>query len=358
MRIPAVRLKTINSDAHVIEQPHTWSFMDDSDRNFLPMVVNFGSGNERLGAQGNVQKEFWVVDGRIQAKEANLGIDNTTPESREMRDVSARIKHMDELEVDVQVLYPTLFLRPVTQNPRAEYALFHSYNQWLANIWKQAPDRLRWVVMPPLYSPESVLRRELEWAKENGACGVFLRGQECERRLSDPYFDTLYSISEELDLMMGVHSGNGAFQTHDFFGDEAGFNKFKLPVVGAVHDLLMSGTPARFPKLRWGFIEVSAQWVPYLLNDLKIRFQRRGKRFTDDMLKDNNIYVACQVTDDFDHILKYTGGDTLVIGTDYGHHDTSAQIEALRMLREDGRVKPALVDRILGDNAVRLYGLN
>ena len=47
-----------------------------------------------------------------------------------------------------------------------------------------------------------------------------------------------------------------------------------------------------------------------------------------------------------------------MIGTDYGHHDTSAQIEALRMLREDGRVKPALVDRILGDNAVRLYGLN
>ena len=352
-----MRLKTIDADAHVIEQPYTWSFMENEDRAYLPMVVNFGSGNERLGAQGNVQKEFWVVDGRLQAKEANLGIDNTSVESREMRDVSARIKHMDELEIDVQVLYPTLFLRPISQNPKAEHAIFHSYNRWLAEIWKQAPDRLRWVVMPPLYSTEAVLRSELEWAKANGACGIFMRGQECERRLSDPYFDALYTIAEELDLMIGVHSGNGAFQTHDFFGDEAGFNKFKLPCVGAVHDLLMTGTPARFPKLRWGFVEISAQWVPYLLNDLKIRFQRRGKRFTNDMLKDNNIYIACQVTDDFEYILKYTGGDTLVIGTDYGHHDTSAQIEALRMLRERGDVDAKLADRILGDNAARLYGL-
>jgi predicted TIM-barrel fold metal-dependent hydrolase len=351
-------LNTIDSDAHVIEQPTTWTYMDGDDKKYMPSVLNFGSGVERLGAQGNVQKEFWMVDGRLQAKEANLGIDNTPLESREMRDVSARIKHMDEMNVDVQVLYPTLFLRPITQNPRAEYAIFHSYNRWLADIWKQAPDRLTWVVMPPLYSPESVLREELEWAKKNGACGIFMRGQECERRLSDPFFDNLYTIAQDLDLMIGVHSGNGAFQTHDFFGDEAGFNRFKLPCVGAVHDLLMSGTPERFPRLRWGFVEISAQWIPYLLNDLKIRFQRRGKRFSNDMLKDNNIYVAAQVTDDFDYILKYTSGDTLVIGTDYGHHDTSAQIEALRMLRENGSVDSKLADRILGENAVRLYGLS
>jgi predicted TIM-barrel fold metal-dependent hydrolase len=168
----------------------------------------------------------------------------------------------------------------------------------------------------------------------------------------------LHARAGMLDLMIGVHSGNGAFQTHDFFGDEAGFNRFKLPCVGAVHDILMSGTTERFPKLRWGFVEISAQWIPYLLNDLKIRFQRRGKRFSNDMLKDHNIYVTAQVTDDFDYILKYTSGDTLVIGTDYGHHDTSAQIEALRMLRENGSVDSKLADRILGENAVRLYGLS
>ncbi len=352
-----MRLKTIDSDAHVIEQPRTWAFMEPDEQSFVPMVVSHVSGAERRGAQGNLQKEFWVIDGRLQPKEANLGVEDTSLESREMRDVSARLKHMDELEIDVQVLYPTVFLRPLTLNRRAERALTRSYNRWLGDIWRKAPERLRWVALPPLFSTPDVLREELAWAKENGACGIFMRGQECERRLTDPYFFPLYEIAQDLDLMIGVHSGNGAFQTHDFFGDEAGYNKFKLPCVGAVHDLLMSGTPGRFPGVRWGFVEISAQWIPYMLNDLKLRFQRRGKRFTADMLKDNNIFVACQVTDDFDHILKYTSGETLVIGTDYGHHDTSTQIEALRMIRENGAVAPALVDRILGDNAVRLYGL-
>lgn len=352
-----MRLNTIDADAHVIEQPSTWTYMTEDEDRFMPSIVVHASGQERVGAQGNVQKEFWVIDGRLQPKEANLGIDNTTADSREMRDITARLTHMDELKIDVQVLYPTIFLRPLTQNPRAELALTRSYNRWLAEIWKKAPDRLLWVALPPLYSAPEVMREELTWAKENGACGIFMRGHECERRLTDPFFFPLYEIAQDLDLMIGVHSGNGAFETHDFFGDEAGFNRFKLPCVGAVHDLLMNDVPARFPKVRWGFIEISAQWVPYLLNDLKLRFQRRGKRFSKDMLKDNNIYIACQVTDDFEHILKYTGGDTLVIGTDYGHHDTSTQIEALRMIREDGNVEPALVDRILGENAARLYGL-
>ncbi len=353
-----MKLKTIDADAHVIEQPATWSYMREDEKQFTPMVVNFASGQEKFGAQGNLQKEFWVVDGRIQAKEANLGIDNTTQESREMVKVDSRLKHMDELSIDVQILYPTLHLRPLTDNVRCDLALARSYNRWLGEIWSNSDGRLPWVAIPPLYSPPHVLKEELEWCKAHGACGIFMRGLECERRLTDPYFDPLYAMAEEMDLMIGVHSGNGAAQVHDFFGDEAGFNKFKLACVGAVHDLLMCDTPGRFPKLRWGFVEISAQWIPYLLNDLEIRFKRRGRRFPKDIFAEKNIFVACQVTDDFDYILAHTGPENLVIGTDYGHHDTSAQIEALRMLREDGKVKPEIVDRILGDNAARLYGLS
>ena len=52
------------------------------------------------------------------------------------------------------------------------------------------------------------------------------------------------------------------------------------------------------------------------------------------------------------------GDENLVVGTDYGHTDTSAEIEALRILREGGTVAAASVDKILGPNSERLYGLN
>jgi predicted TIM-barrel fold metal-dependent hydrolase len=347
-------MKTIDADAHVLETPYSWDFMEESEKAFTPMVVTYAAGQQKLSNEGNVQKEFWVVDGRIQPKEANVGVANTTQDAREMRDIDARLKHMDELEIDVQVLYPTLFLRPLTLKAPVELALVKSYNRWLAEIWKKGKGRLRWVAMPPLLSMDKV-RDELAWAKDNGACGVFMRGLECERVLSDSYFYPLYQAAEELDLPICLHSGTNAFEVHDFFAGDSGFNRFKLAVVGAFHTLIMDSMPAKFPKIRWGFVEVSAQWIPYVMNDLGLRFKRRGRRIG--TMKDYNMYVACQVTDDIADIIKISGEDNLVVGTDYGHHDTSTEIEALRLLKQNGKVSPAVVDKILGPNAARLYGL-
>jgi predicted TIM-barrel fold metal-dependent hydrolase len=77
-----------------------------------------------------------------------------------------------------------------------------------------------------------------------------------------------------------------------------------------------------------------------------------------DPLTDNNIFVTVEVSDDIPYVISRTGDDNLVVGTDYGHTDTSAEIEALRILREGGTVAPASVDKILGPNSERLYGLS
>jgi len=68
-------------------------------------------------------------------------------------------------------------------------------------------------------------------------------------------------------------------------------------------------------------------------------------------------YVACQIDGDLPYILKYSGEDNIVIGSDYGHKDTSAEIEALRTLKRKGDVDPKVIDKILYDNAKALYGL-
>jgi hypothetical protein len=348
---------SIDADAHVIENPLTFEYIDAADAKLRPMVVEQVSGSTVASNEGGVQKRFWVIDGRVQPMEGNIG-SNTSEESREMRDVSSRLKHMDELEIDVQVLFPTVFLRAWTQNERIEYALCRSYNRWLADIWKKAGDRLRWAVMPPLLSSWDKVRAELEFAKANGACSIFIRGLEIEKKLSDQHFYPLWEMAEDLDLAVAFHSGNNSFAVRDIYKDEAGFSRSKLPVVGAFHSLLMEGVPSKFPKVRWGFVEVSAQWLPYALNDLELRFKRKGKRFPKSPLKENNMWVACQTTDDLPYIIQHVGDDHLVIGTDYGHADTSAQIEALRLIRDNGTLPKASVDKILDANSRALYGLN
>ena len=350
----------IDADAHVIETAQTWSYLEADERRFAPQLMAQSFGADLLSNEGVAVRDFWVIEGRAHGKDRNVGT-NTPQESREMLSVEARLAHMDELGIETQVLYPTLFLRPIVQDGERERALSKSYNRWMGDLWQQGKGRLRWVAKPPLRLLEKApgtVQYELEWAKKNGACGIFMRGLECERALGDPYFYPLWQISSDLDLPVCIHSANGSFVHHDFFAEDTTFTKFKLAVVGACHTLIEKEIPKKFPGVRWGFVEVSAQWVPYVLNDLADRSRRKGKSFPADALAANNIWVACENTDDLPYVLSHAGENNLMIGTDYGHHDPSSELNAIRLLRNDHRISPAAARKILEVNPQKFYGLS
>ena len=349
----------IDADAHVIETVQTWSYLEEHERRFTPQLMTQSFGADLLSNEGAAVRDFWVIEGRAHGKDRNVGT-NTSQESREMLKVEARLAHMDKLGIEIQVLYPTLFLRPIVQEAERERALCKSYNRWMGDLWRQGNGRLRWVAKPPLRLLEktpAAVRCELEWAKDNGACGIFMRGLECERGLGHPYFYSLWQMAADLDLPVCVHSANGSFLHHDFFADDTSFTKFKLAVVGAFHTLLEKELPTKFPKVRWGFVEVSAQWVPYVLNDLADRYRRQGRSFPNDALAVNNLWVACENTDDLPYVLSHAGEDSLMIGTDYGHHDPSTELDAIHLLRNDKRITAAAVEKILEVNPRKFYGL-
>ena len=227
----------IDADAHVLETEKTWEYMEGGDRQYRPQVVG--------PTDGSSNDEYWLVDGTLRLKSRNVG-KNTPMASRELRDPTARLKHMDELGVDIQVIFPTIFIIPLTPRPEIELALCRSYNRWMADIWQQAKDRLRWVAVLPLFSMDKVFD-EAKSAKEHGACGIFLRGSECEKLLSDSYFFPLYDAASGLDLPICIHSATGSSALFDYYKYETiGFAKFKLVIVGAFHcDVARVSSPSR-----------------------------------------------------------------------------------------------------------------
>ena len=184
-----------------------------------------------------------------------------------------------------------------------------------------------------------------------------MRGLEAEHPLHHPYFFSLYDEASRLDMAIGIHSGIGNATVSDAFGTDP-FRTAKLTVVGAIHALLMRGISQRFPGLRIGAIEVSAQWIPYVVNDIVIRNKKRGVETPCDVLAANRIYVACQTDDDLPYVLKYAGENTIMIGSDYGHADNASELLALRRLREQGEVPASIIDKILYENAASFYGLS
>ena len=122
----------IDADAHVVESPHTWDYLTPAERKFRPMLFKPEEDN---------QKAHWVIDGKIRGlfrftfskedldkKSAAIGRDmSTTMAARDLADIGARVKHMDELGIDVQILYPSIFLDQCTDRPDTEIALCGAY---------------------------------------------------------------------------------------------------------------------------------------------------------------------------------------------------------------------------------------
>lgn len=355
----------IDSDAHLVESEHTWDFMEPGDaRKFRPKLV---------APNGPEGTQYWLIGGQIRgvAREVmtsqkfaaltSVGgrMMETPQEAREMEDVGVRLRHMDALGIDVQVLYPTIFIHQVSDRQDEEAALCHGYNRWAADIWRQAGGRLRWMCVLPLLDIGAALE-QLETSYQNGAVGVFLRPVEGSRLLFDPYFYPLYERMQQLKMAAGVHVSaanpwyNALLSQYHSGG---GFWPLRLATVGSFHALVCSDIPNLFPRLRWGFIEASAEWVPYTVKHLVRRFAQRGKELPQHPMQQWNTYVTVQVDDNLPYVLDYAGDDNFVIGTDYGHTDPSTELNALQILRDRTGITAEQYRKIVDDNARALYSL-
>lgn len=349
----ASRMSVIDADAHIIEDEQTWAYLEGADQQFRPQTV---TGRDSTGAD----RTYWLVDGRLCPK---TGGDPTIPMgAKTLADIPARLRLMDEVGVEVQVIFPSLFNHFFTKRPEAEVALCKSYNRRLADAYAASGGRLRWVISAPFLSPPDVIS-ELEFGKAHGACGIFMRPLEGELQPADPYFFPIYEKAVELDLPICIHAANGNAHMNDFLM-RANRNHYFMaitPVLGAFVEVVTTALPERFPALRMGFIEAGSQWVPYLIKEA-LRRRRRTHTAGDipdeaTALRDKRLFVTCRTDDDLPYVLQWTGDSNLIIGTDFGHKDAASEIDALLTLRERADLDAGVIDRIASDNARAFYGI-
>lgn len=345
----------IDVDAHVDETDVTWDYLRDTDAAHKPVTVDPGMatvpGDQR-------PHRLWLIDGstarlRRWRDDVRTG---TVQATRELADVSARLAQMDELNVDVQILYPTLFLGGYTVHQEVEVALTRAYNRWMASATQTSGGRLRWVALPSMLDIDSAVA-ELRVAKEHGACGVLKKGIECGRTAADPYFFPVYEEAARLDMPICIHTGTG---NPPGSGADAGG---RLNAISAFTELAMSDIPERYPELRTGWIETGASWVPFLQADLAAKAQKLTFRpfdYKTELFDRCRFYVACDTTDDIAYILKFASEDSLMIGTDYTHADQSAELRALDVIErmgEEGAIPPGVAKKMLDANPRRFYGI-
>ena len=361
--------EVLDADTHIAESEAMWSFIDKEMYPRRPVLARIP--DDTWYGERNA---FWLIDGEIFPKPAGkASFSLITPSAqkkesargdihlqvRELTDPVARLRDMDKIGVDVQVIYPTLFLVYLTDDAQLDVALCRAYNRFVANACAKAPDRLKWAVILPLRDIDASIA-EVKWGKEQGAVGVFFRGMEGNLTLDNPQLHPIYALAEKLDLALCIHTGSGSRHLMQLFDVERNHtfaHNRVLPVV-AFRDLVANRIPELFPKLRFGFIEAAASWVPYIWHVLRrsVRPDFKTKN-PQDLFREYRFWIACEADEELPHLLNYIGEFHIVIGSDYGHNDPSKEPDFVRKMRARKDVAPAVIESILCDNPRRLYGL-
>jgi predicted TIM-barrel fold metal-dependent hydrolase len=359
----------IDADTHVEEPEEAWAFMEEAEQRYRPVKGYFDESDPNASTGSG----FWLIDGIRRTRKIRKDSETkTTAATRELHDVAARLRHMDEMGVEVQIIFPTFFIAEFTERPEIQTALRKSYNRWLADRCSQSSGRLRWAVVPPLANMNTALE-ELRWAKDHGACGVVKKGnREVGYWPTDPYFFPLYEEAERLDLPICFHTGNAeAGSPPPRLQNLGTFYTTILPVLHAFNNLIVDAVPAQFPSLRWGFIEANASWLPFVLYRLRrlvsVSRERQvlaagslGADIENDFLSKNNFYVTVQVDEDLPYIISHVGYENLLTGSDYSHTDLSQElgfVERLRARADTGEIPQAAIQKITYDNPRKFYAL-
>jgi predicted TIM-barrel fold metal-dependent hydrolase len=373
-------MRVIDADGHVEENPATFSdaYFDPRFRPQRPRVI---------GMDGNA---YWVIDEQLFPRRVGRGCHNLgTPasydgkparhaaaksdsiESMELSDIGARLRAMDEEEIAVQVVYPTLFLAyPLTSDPSLMTALCSSYNRWLSERLS-GNERIKWAAVVNLDDIGGAIR-EVRQAKRLGAVAVMVLGTAGDRLLDDSELMPFYETVAEENLTLAVHVGWACPALNNLYTHiyPSGVIAFLIPVLMGFVSLISGGVLDRLPNLRVVFLEAGCQWIHFMLDRLEHRFQHARKRLSTivsetapkhtlppmEYVRRGNVYFSAEVEDMLlPQVCELVGDTQIVFGSDMPHGDRERF--AARALQQRSDLTNSAKQQILQQNPRRLYGI-
>jgi uncharacterized protein len=371
----------IDCDTHILENDATWSYLSASEQIYAPQKIEFPELSTREVKSWN-SKQFWIAgdsfcrlpppDGRPLGHGKKYSAEVTWLDC-----VSKRLDEMDRLGVDVQVVINTFFIGVEMENPLAEAALCRSWNRWAAERTADGRGRLPWLAVLPTRSMDRTIA-EMRFAREHGAVGVFLNGEEACMYLNNPYFYPMYEEAQELDLTMSVHLGAKVRRIRglsigSLIPTQAAIMDHLSPLMKGFWAVLTGDLDERFPRLRWAFLEGGATWVPAVFQQqqrLASTSDPNAYFMTDhgtnvsiaalpaaELMERKNLYVACEADEDLPYLTSLLGDGALVLGSDYGHNDMGSEPLAASAIASRPDLGPETTKRILDDNGRKLFGI-
>jgi predicted TIM-barrel fold metal-dependent hydrolase len=204
-------------------------------------------------------------------------------------DPEPRFELMKEMGIDRTLLWPTLasaLEERIADDPDAVCVVIHALNEWMHEHWSYVYSDA--IYATPIVSLANGAERaieELEFVHERGAKIFLIRVAPVptwkgRKSFALPEFDPFWARVQELDITVGMHSGDPGYHRYlnewEGLGDQemsiakgarqanpafVTLSSEKDSLIDAMASIIGHGLATRFPRLRFLPVEFSSRWI-------------------------------------------------------------------------------------------------
>lgn len=273
-----------------------------------------------------------------------------------------RLKHMDQMGVDMQVVGINPFWYRADQDLARR--ICQMQNEKIASLCAAHPDRFVGLATVALQHPAMAVQQLEEGAKKYGMKGVLVGGSVNGEELASPRFNPFWARAEELGSLIFIHPQGFPDAGKRLQGNGALFNVIGNPLetTVALSHLIFEGTLDRYPGLKVCSAHGGGYLPSYIArSDLcntrspaPCRNIKPIKKAPSEYIKQLYFDSMVFTSEGLRHLVAEAGVGQVLMGTDFPAGWTD---DAVDHILSTASLSDADKRAILGENAARLLGL-
>src|SRR5262245_7263839 len=323
----------------------------DLHSHFFPVeaLQNFGKYEERA-------PKIRLEDGKLSVtsqigRRAGLGPGAYDP--------GARIRALDEMNIDIQAISPSPILLFYWDEPAVATHFSRRQNEAILNVVKKHPDRFVGIGSVPLQSVAEAVAIAEE-SKSMGLRGLEIGNAVGDKPLDDPSFEPFFDAAQRLDLLLFVHPLEGGVDADDpLMPILSNVLQFTFRTTMMIERMILKGMFDKYPNLRLclshggGLLAFNIWRLDHsysLRTDLKKVIPQKPSEYLKKLYFDSIVHSVAALQ----YLVRVAGADRVVVGTDYpmsmGDFEAVSKVNQLSL-------GDAERQQILGANALRVLNL-
>jgi predicted TIM-barrel fold metal-dependent hydrolase len=297
-----------------------------------------------------------------------------------------RLSYLEEQGIHAEVVFPGPVLAgglsPAmylgghsSKNLDVVWPALHAYNRWLSEFCAAAPGRRTGCIPIDLHDMDRAVE-EIAWARSSELSGgVMLPAMSLRSGLpgyADDYYEPLWSACEDHGVVVNLHTGasgtaTDAKQLYDAkHGGFLGLYEVFVFTRRPLWFMIFGGVFDRHPNLKVVVTENGVQWLPSLVRDMESFFDTHGGAPVRSYLKmrpaeyiDRHVFLGGSLMKRYEAEMRAEIGiERLMWGSDYPHLEGAAPVHRLVLRQVFGGLPEEDLRRILGLNAVDVFGFD